>query len=273
MKALSQLEEWPVSLAAGGWINAQGQRHRGGPTGQRFPLASVTKPLFAYAILVAIEEGTLALDQPAGPPSSTVRHLLAHASGLGESLEQPLAGVGRRRIYSSAAFERLGRILAEAAAMPAAQYFHEAVAAPLGLSSTVLEGSPAHGAVSSVEDLLTVAAEWLAPTLISPTTMAQATSAQFAELDGVLPGYGRQTPNPWGLGFEIRASKSPHWTGSANSPTTFGHFGRSGTFIWVDPVVQVACVALTTTDFGPWAIAAWPRFADSVLSDAATLPT
>ncbi len=51
----------------------------------------------------------------------------------------------------------------------------------------------------------------------------------------MLPGFGVQRPNDWGLGFEIRDAKSPHWTGSANSGRTYGHFGQSGTFIWVDP--------------------------------------
>ena len=65
-----------------------------------------------------------------------------------------------------------------------------------------------------------------------------------------------QRPNDWGLGFEIRDGKSPHWTGETNSAATFGHFGQSGTFLWVDPALQVACVALTDRDFGDWAKAA-----------------
>ena len=58
---------------------------------------------------------------------------------------------------------------------------------------------------------------------------------QFPGLVGVLPGFGRMDPNDWGLGFELRDAKSPHWTGARNSPRTFGHFGGSGTFLWVDP--------------------------------------
>ena len=60
--------------------------------------------------------------------------------------------------------------------------------------------------------------------------------------DGAVSRAGRraarvrvQRPNDWGLGFEISDDKSPHWTGSANSGRTYGHFGQSGTFIWVDP--------------------------------------
>ena len=75
----------------------------------------------------------------------------------------------------------------------------------------------------------------------------------------MLPGFGRQPHCDWGLGFEIRDSKEPHWTGSRNSPRTFGHFGRSGSFLWVDPDAGLACVAIADRDFGDWARqAAWP---------------
>ena len=82
------------------------------------------------------------------------------------------------------------------------------------------------------------AAKTLAPTLIAPETLAEATTVQFPGLDGVLPGFGRQSPNDWGLGFELRNGKSPHWTGSRNSARTYGHFGSkpgTATFLWVDP--------------------------------------
>jgi CubicO group peptidase (beta-lactamase class C family) len=79
-----------------------------------------------------------------------------------------------------------------------------------------------------------------------------------------------QRPNDWGLGFELRDRKSPHWTGSHNAPETFGHFGQSGTFLWVDPVAGAACIALTDRDFDQWARDAWPPFSDAVLAD---LPT
>ena len=84
-------------------------------------------------------------------------------------------------------------------------------------------------------------------------------TVQFPGLDGVLPGFGKQTPNDWGLGFELRDAKSPHWTGARNSPRTFGHFGRSGTFLWVDPDAGVALACLTDRNFGDWAKEAWPR--------------
>lgn len=76
-----------------------------------------------------------------------------------------------------------------------------------------------------------------------------------------------QRPNDWGLGFEIRNSKSPHWTGECNSTRTFGHFGQSGGFIWVDPKADLALVVLTARDFGDWALDLWPAISDAVLAE------
>jgi CubicO group peptidase (beta-lactamase class C family) len=101
--------------------------------------------------------------------------------------------------------------------------------------------------------------------LLHPSTVAALATVQFPGLSGVVPGYGRQQDNDWGLGFEIRDAKSPHWTGRGNHPSTYGHFGRSGTFLWVDPVARIALVVLTDTEFEQWAKDAWPPLADAVL--------
>ena len=109
--------------------------------------------------------------------------------------------------------------------------------------------------------------ELLAPTgLLSAPTLTELRTVQYPGLRGVLPGFGTKDPNDWGLGFEIRGTKSPHWTGTGNSPATYGHFGRSGTMLWIDPEARLALVALTDRDFGPWAAEAWPVLADAVLS-------
>ena len=84
---------------------------------------------------------------------------------------------------------------------------------------------------------------------------------QFPGLAGVLPGIGRYDPLDWGLGFELKDAKDGHWSGSHTSPRAFGHFGGSGTFLWVDPEPRIACVCLTDREFGPWAKEAWPAFA------------
>ncbi|GAU70913.1 putative hydrolase [Streptomyces sp. NBRC 110611] len=270
MQSLRMIENWPVPTAAAAVIRADGVVAGSyGPLDHRFPLASVTKPLAAYAALLAIEEGAIELDEPAGPEGSTVRHLLAHTSGLAFDEQRTMAAPGTRRLYSNAGFEALGDHIAKATDIPFPRYLHEAVLAPLGMHATELPGSPAKDGISTVADLIRFAAELQAPRLLAPQTLAAATQVVFPGLTGVLPGYGHQKPNDWGLGFEIRDGKSPHWTGSGSSPRTFGHFGQSGTFLWVDPDARAACVALTDRDFGPWAIEAWPKLTDAVLDELA----
>jgi CubicO group peptidase (beta-lactamase class C family) len=265
--ALDALPAWPVDHAAGAVVDRSGVRETAGDTGWLTALASVTKPLFALACLVAVEEGTLALDAPAGPPGATVRHLLAHASGLPFEGDTPLAAPGRRRIYSNTGFDVVGDTLAAAAGISAAGYLAEAVLAPLGMRATELRGSPAKDGWASVADLARLAAELLAPTLVAPETLAEATAEQFPGLAGVVPGLGRFDPNPWGLGFELKGAKSPHWTAPDGSPRTFGHFGGAGTFLWVDPDAGVACAVLTDREFGDWARDRWPDLSAAVLSE------
>jgi CubicO group peptidase (beta-lactamase class C family) len=265
--ALEAIEHWPVETAAAGVVAADGVLARRGPVDRVLPWASVTKLLTAGAVLVAAEEGILELDEPAGPPGSTVRHLLAHASGLPLDGAEPIAKPGERRIYSNPGFEALGELVAERAEMPFAEYLAGSVLEPAGLTDTRLEGSPAHAASGSLEDLLAYGRELLEPRFLARETLEEATQVAFPGLSGVLPGYGRQDPNDWGLGFELRDGKSPHWTGAGNSPRTFGHFGRSGTFLWVDPEAGLALAVLTDRDFGDWAIEAWPALADAVLEE------
>jgi CubicO group peptidase (beta-lactamase class C family) len=95
--------------------------------------------------------------------------------------------------------------------------------------------------------------------------VALATTVAFPGLRGVVPGIGRFDPCDWGLGPELHDGKAPHWMPTTGSAATFGHFGGSGTFVWVDPEVQVACVGLTDRQFGSWAMDAWPPFSDAVL--------
>ena len=268
MEALAQADGWPAAHLAVGVAARDGISAKRGDAGRIFWWASVTKLATALAALVAVEDGTLDLDADAGPPGSTVRHLLAHASGLPLDGTAPIAPPGRRRIYSNSGFEVLGATLAAPAGLPFEQYLTATVIEPLALRAE-LRGSPASGLYGSLDDLLALARELLAPRLVARETLAGATQVTFPGLSGVLPGFGRMEPNDWGLGFEIRDGKSPHWTGRRNSPRTFGHFGRSGTFLWVDPDAGIACACLTDLEFGDWAREAWPRLSDAVLAEAA----
>jgi len=269
---LDAVSSWPVGTAAAAVVGPEGVLAATGPLEHQFTLASVTKPLAALAILVAVEEEAVSLDDPADEalvPGATLRHLLAHASGLAP--ERPLKSFppATRRVYSNVGIELAASLVADAAGMPFPDYLHEAVVRPLGLTATALPppGSAARDGVASVADLARVVRELLNPTgLLAPATLADLRSVQYPGLRGVLPGFGGQDPNDWGLGFEIRGHKSPHWTGARNSPATYGHFGQSGTMFWIDPEAGVGLVALADRDFGPWAASAWPELADAVLA-------
>jgi CubicO group peptidase (beta-lactamase class C family) len=273
VEALRQIDAWGAEHAAAAAIRAGGVVAGHGDAARGFRWASITKLVTAYALLIAVEEGALDLDDPAGPEGSTVRHLAAHASGLPfEVGGPPIAPVGRRRIYSNAGYEALAAAIAAATEMPFARYLDEAVARPLGMRGELRHdprGTAAAGFHGSLDDIIAFARELLAPTLVAPETLDEATTVQFPGLGGVLPDFGRMEPNDWGLGFELKDEKQPHWTGSRNSPRTFGHFGGSGTFLWVDPEAQLALACLTDRDFGEWALAAWPRVSDAVLAEAA----
>jgi CubicO group peptidase (beta-lactamase class C family) len=261
--ALAAIDSWGARTAAAGVAARDGVRGTHGPRDTALRWASVTKLLTALAVLVAVEEGTVDLDEPAGPEGSTLRHLLAHASGLSPEAGPPLMPPEKRRIYSNYGIELAAALVAERAGMDFGDYLRGAVAEPLSLAGA-LHGSPAWGYRGPLADLLVLAQELLAPTLVAEETLAEATSVQFPGLSGVLPSWGRMEPNDWGLAFELRDAKSPHWTGSLASPRTFGHFGAAGTFLWVDPDAGVALGVLTDREFGDWAKEAWPPFSDAV---------
>ncbi|MDX1891096.1 serine hydrolase domain-containing protein [Mycolicibacterium sp. 050158] len=273
MGALDVMGDWPVPTAAAAVVGPSGVLAEFGDSDRRFALASVTKPLVARAVQVAVEEGVVELDTPAGPPGATVRHLLAHTSGLAMRSADVIAEPGTRRIYSNEGFRVLAEVVQQASEIPFAQYLTEAVFEPLAMGASSLAGgadTAGYGAESTVADLARFAGELLRPALVSGEMHAEATSVQFPGLSGVLPGYGTQRPNDWGLGFELRDGKSPHWTGAGNSGATFGHFGQSGTFVWVDPTADLALVALTDRDFGDWAHPLWPALSDGVLREFGT---
>ncbi len=271
MRALAQIESWPVGNAVAAAVT-DGGVIACGDTDRPFRLASVTKLMTAWAALIAVEEGTIGLEDPAGQDGCTLRHLLSHAGGYPFTGARPIAAPGARRIYSNTGVELAADAVASATGIDFSTYITEAVFAPLGMSATRLAGSPAFGAEGTAADLCRFVAELMSPTLISADTATAARSPQFPSLSGVVPGVGRFSPCPWGLGPEIRGDKAPHWTGTMNSPSTFGHFGGSGTFVWVDPACRLGLVALTDRPFDDWASDAlrlWPQLSDSVIEEAA----
>jgi CubicO group peptidase (beta-lactamase class C family) len=272
MSALDAVADWPVPTVAAAVVGPPGILAEYGNTRHRFALASVTKPLVARAAQVAIEEGVVELDTEAGPAGSTVRHLLAHATGYSMNSAELMAQPGKRRVYSNYGFQVLAQTIERASGIEFGQYLAESVFEPLSMNATSLGGGAevaGFGATSTVADLAAFAGDLLRPSTVSQEMHVAATEVHFPGLTGVLPGFGVQRPNDWGLGFEIRDAKSPHWTGSANSGRTYGHFGQSGTFLWVDPDADLALVVLTARNFGEWAYPLWPALSDGVLREFA----
>jgi CubicO group peptidase (beta-lactamase class C family) len=265
VQALRQIDAWPVQFTAAGVLTREGRIETHGDTSKVVRLASVSKPVAALALLVAAEEGVVDLDEAAGPPGSTLRHLLAHTSGLPFEGREPIAPPARRRIYSNEGFRVLAAHLEAASEMPFADYVRAAVCEPLGIGLDP-SGDPGSGMHASVEDLLALGRQFFAPTLLAEETLAEMTSLQFPGLSGVLPDWGRFDPLDWGLGVQLN-TRPPSWMGRRTSPRAFGHFGGSGTFLWIDPEPGMACVALTTREFGEWAKEAWPTLSDSVIDE------
>ena len=147
-------------------------------------------------------------------------------------------------------------------------YVRAAVCEPLGIGLDP-SGHAGSGMHACLEDVLALGRELLAPRLVAPETHDEMIAVQFPGLDGVLPQFGRFSPLDWGLGVELKGAKEGHWSGSLTSSRLFGHFGGSGTFLWVDPVRGLACAALTTRRFGDWAKVAWPLLSDAVVQELA----
>ena len=109
----------------------------------------------------------------------------------------------------------LGAHLAARAEMPFADYVREAVCVPLGIGLDP-EGHPGAGMHASLDDVLALGRELLAPALVAPETHEEMVAVQFPGLDGVLPEFGRFSPLDWGLGVELKGAKAAALVGLAH---------------------------------------------------------
>jgi CubicO group peptidase (beta-lactamase class C family) len=276
--------DWPVEHGGTAVVSAGDEVlswREGTDEATRFPVASVTKLLSSLAALAAVEAGHLELDDevPGGPPDrpepgATVRHLLAHTSGLPHEPGGRTRRPGERRVYSNMGFRVLADLVTETVGEPFADWLAASVLRPLGMTSTDLaawkgvDADPAAGAVSTLPDLALLAGCLLdqgAP-VVGGELFAEAVKVQFPGLAGLVPGVGRFDPCDWGLGFELKDGKEPHWMGAARSPASFGHFGASGCFVWVDPRQGVAAAAVSDRPFeaDSWGMRTWPAWSDRV---------
>lgn len=247
-------------------VDAGGHRASVGDTELQLPVASVTKLLTAWAALLAVEEGAVSLEDPLGPPGATMWHLLCHAGGWDFEGTAVLAPPGTRRIYSNRGYDEVANHIERCTGIGFSDYLGEGVLDPLGLHTTELRDGPAMGAWSTVTDLSRFCEELRRPSLLSPPSVVRFRTPQLPELVGVVPGWGRYDPCPWGLGPELKGTKEPHWMGSTARPECLGHFGGSGAFLWFEPALDIHCVVVGDRAFGDWALGCWPGLSDRVRS-------
>jgi CubicO group peptidase (beta-lactamase class C family) len=75
--ALVGIDGWGADHAAAAFVGPDGAIAQHGDVDRRFRWASVTKLATALAVLSAVDDDLIDLDEAAGPPGSTVRHRLA----------------------------------------------------------------------------------------------------------------------------------------------------------------------------------------------------
>lgn len=229
-------------------------------------LASVSKPLSAWGALIAVERGLVDLDEPAGPEGSTLLNLLDHTSGLPFEGDRTQASPGARRIYSNAGFDALGAHVAAAVGMDFSEWMTREVTEPLGMAEIDVTGRPSAGYRASIEDLLIFGREVLRPTLIPAALRDLALRVSREGLKGVVPGYGSFDDNQWGLGFELKGAKSPHWLSDSFPPETAGHFGGQGSFFFIDRSRDLAAAFLSGVTFSEEHKRIWPPLTDEIVA-------
>lgn len=222
--------------------------------------ASVSKMAVAMAFGIEMDWGLHAYTEMVGPRGANFANLLSHSSGLGLEEGDPVAPVATRRIYSNYGVDlAVHGIVGE---NPPAEWLNDRVFEPLGMTTTALTGRPAGGVIGSTDDMATLALAWLRADALATATRDRMIRPYLPDLAGVVPGFGRFNPCPWGMGPEVRGDKH-HWMGDW-PPTSFGHFGMTGTLMLLNVDEGIGVVATTTEDFGPWAVQLWPAWTSEV---------
>jgi CubicO group peptidase (beta-lactamase class C family) len=224
------------------------------------PWASVTKMAVALAVGVEVDWDLHAYDEVVGPNGATLAHLLSHSSGLGFEEGERVRDVGERRVYSNVGIDRAVEAIVGAASP--AQWLKSRVFDALGMHSSALRGRPCADGFGSTADLALLARAWLRGDGVSDATRERIVTPYLPALAGIVPGFGRFSPCPWGLGPEVRGTKR-HWMGDWPE-ASFGHFGQSGALLLVNLDEGIAVVATTEVPFGPWAVELWPTWTSRV---------
>ncbi|HET6174378.1 MAG TPA: serine hydrolase domain-containing protein [Gaiellales bacterium] len=275
-----------------------------------FALASLTKPLLGTACMVALEEGLLELDAEVRDGFALRHLLSHCAGlpvpGL-QWQEPPGYPPGTQRWYSNAGYMLAAKLLEGASGISCAAYLNEAVLAPLGMDASLglaeseagraarvwqsgrygegelfnserfrRDAPPQGGGFATARAYGTFVSCLLAGgdsggrALLAPETVDELLSPQFGPLPGGVEGVGEWPSLCWGLGFDVRGHREPHWSGSSLSPRTASHFGASGTLAWLDPELRIGLVALANRgSYSGWWREPWAALGDAVTSAAA----
>jgi CubicO group peptidase (beta-lactamase class C family) len=203
-----------------------------------FAAASLSKPLFAYAVLQLIDAGKLALDTPlshhvadyvADDPRAaaiTVRHVLSHTSGLPNwrSADVPLKtsfAPGDRFSYSGEGFVWLQRVVEAVTGEPLNATLDRLIFEPLGMHRSSYVWQPAlEPNYADPHDAEEVPGVRIKPSSPNSAGTLQTTGGDYARfLKAVLSGAGLkqdtarlwlepqvhmdETPVAWGLGWGL----------------------------------------------------------------------
>lgn len=115
--------------------------------------------------------------------------------------------------------------------------------------------APWGGLLSTATDLAAFARMMLCDggrqgeSLLAPATIAAATSNQLIAMREV-PESDRRC-RPWGFGWRLHWPALGAYFGDLLSPSAYGHWGATGTLLWIDPDRDLFAVLLTTLPQDP----------------------
>ena len=224
------------------------------------PWASVSKLLVAVAYGIEVDWEAHTFEETVISTGRMACEHLSHATGLGAEEGDPTVEPMTKRVYSNHAVDLLvDHVVGDAGP---AQWLENRIFIPMNLTSAKLVGKASSGVEGSTRDLATFAECFLERALLGATTHKRLLTVYGPSLAGIVPGWGRFDPCPWGLGPEIRGDKE-HWMGDW-SPSSAGHFGASGAMLLFNYDEGIGVVATSPEPFGPWAVELWPGWTSAM---------
>lgn len=136
---------------------------------------------------------------------------------------------------------------------------------------------PWGGYYGSAKDMLRFTSSFLPghETVLSSTSHQAMTTDQVDGVDGGVESMRTiWEPGYWAVGWEMKGTKPKHWTGNLTSPSTWDHWGFSGTLAWSDPDRELSVVVFanrSVTSMWMFRPSRWTRLCDDLIRVADTL--